>query len=675
MKDVLNLDDYPSLKKAFSDNTKRNYKNSNVNNNDKATTDDLDQDIINSHPEINEISNDKEKQKEMINVLKNYIDNLGKDFKVKQQKLQEVGFEKLKLSSALDLVSDRKIEKCEKYSNINLLCEKEKELLYSINSNSSTSNIGNSNKNKIENSDYFNISNYYSSWKQQQEKEFNIIEQSFTSSTKQQKANFDEKVHIYRESILSVMFNKNPTFKSVYYYFICIFIWLRCWLFAKDINEKGFYHNTSYIMDLVFDFTKTWYYLLFIYSYGYLVVPIIQMLKYYISSNNFNKENKNKIPYKVFFISYVIYWFGIYIITSYFVLQYEEMPTVSSIIVGCELARVSLKMHSYMREKVLYGFSELHEEYINFKPKSMKEAITPSNNTINDKNDKNTNRNINNNPNSHPDIKILSFKEELKRFTFFFFCPSLIYRDSYPRIQHIRWKYLFANIFNFLSCIMFLYILLKYNIEPFMNNFTVSKYFSLIQFIYDSLSLALPGICFLVVGFFMFLHSWMNIFAEILRYGDRRFYEDWWTSTNFEVYYRKWNMVVHEWLYYYIYNDVIRFSLGRINRNYAKYCVFFISVVIHEVVVMYYIKFFYPVLSLFFGGPGILFTYIKTKNKKFNTMIWLKLYLGLGLIMALLLREFTARRKFEGIELISSCHHIIPRSILIYFECYTNKIR
>jgi sterol O-acyltransferase len=68
----------------------------------------------------------------------------------------------------------------------------------------------------------------------------------------------------------------------------------------------------------------------------------------------------------------------------------------------------------------------------------------------------------------------------------------------------------------------------------------------------------------LILGFYMLLHSWFNFWAEILRFPDRLFYEDWWNSLEFGTYYRKWNIVVHEWLYYYIYLDSIRFfNAGR----------------------------------------------------------------------------------------------------------------
>jgi sterol O-acyltransferase len=35
----------------------------------------------------------------------------------------------------------------------------------------------------------------------------------------------------------------------------------------------------------------------------------------------------------------------------------------------------------------------------------------------------------------------------------------------------------------------------------------------------------LPGTLVLLCGFFCLLHSWLNAFAEMLRFGDRMFYQ------------------------------------------------------------------------------------------------------------------------------------------------------
>jgi len=51
----------------------------------------------------------------------------------------------------------------------------------------------------------------------------------------------------------------------------------------------------------------------------------------------------------------------------------------------------------------------------------------------------------------------------------------------------------------------------------------------------------------------------------MLRFGDRLFYKDWWNSVNFSGYYRNWNIVVHDWLFTYIYQDTYMVQCGAIN--------------------------------------------------------------------------------------------------------------
>lgn len=69
-----------------------------------------------------------------------------------------------------------------------------------------------------------------------------------------------------------------------------------------------------------------------------------------------------------------------------------------------------------------------------------------------------------------------------------------------------------------------------------------------------------PGTMMIFMLFYGLMHCWFNIWSEIMRFPDRQFYLDWWTSPEFGTYYRKWNIVVHEWLYYYVYGDMQRFT-------------------------------------------------------------------------------------------------------------------
>ena len=137
------------------------------------------------------------------------------------------------------------------------------------------------------------------------------------------------------------------------------------------------------------------------------------------------------------------------------------------------------------------------------------------------------------------------------------FAPTLIYRDEYPRTSIIRWSFVIQHFAEVVGTMIYTYCLFdRFCVPEFrklnVRELTLSSYVHLI-----SISI-LPGALILIMGFFSFLHCWHNAFAEMLRFGDRQFYLDWWNSTSFNMYYRTWNTLVQDWLYTYIYRDVYK---------------------------------------------------------------------------------------------------------------------
>jgi diacylglycerol O-acyltransferase-1 len=53
--------------------------------------------------------------------------------------------------------------------------------------------------------------------------------------------------------------------------------------------------------------------------------------------------------------------------------------------------------------------------------------------------------------------------------------------------------------------------------------------------------------CWLLM-FYSYFHLYLNLWAEILRFGDRVFYKDWWNSSEVGAYWRLWNAPVHYWV-------------------------------------------------------------------------------------------------------------------------------
>ena len=54
---------------------------------------------------------------------------------------------------------------------------------------------------------------------------------------------------------------------------------------------------------------------------------------------------------------------------------------------------------------------------------------------------------------------------------------------------------------------------------------------------------ALSGMAF----FYIYFHAFLNITGELLRFGDRQFYRDWWNATTIDYFWRNWNIPVHKW--------------------------------------------------------------------------------------------------------------------------------
>ena len=46
--------------------------------------------------------------------------------------------------------------------------------------------------------------------------------------------------------------------------------------------------------------------------------------------------------------------------------------------------------------------------------------------------------------------------------------------------------------------------------------------------------------------------------CEVLRFGDRVFYKAWWNATDFETYWRTWNLPVHYWIVRHSYFPLLR---------------------------------------------------------------------------------------------------------------------
>jgi len=97
------------------------------------------------------------------------------------------------------------------------------------------------------------------------------------------------------------------------------------------------------------------------------------------------------------------------------------------------------------------------------------------------------------------------------------------------------------------------------------------------------LKLSLPNLYLWLLMFYALFHCWLNVLAELTRFGDRRFYEDWWNAASFGEYWKRWNLPVHHWCLRHVYFPMLRRGWSKLQSGFT---VFLISGLLHELLVV-----------------------------------------------------------------------------------------
>lgn len=155
--------------------------------------------------------------------------------------------------------------------------------------------------------------------------------------------------------------------------------------------------------------------------------------------------------------------------------------------------------------------------------------------------------------------------------------PTLVYELAYPRTTHIRVSYLAFKIFSTFSAFFILYITVDEFVLPVLHQMPN------LSFLDALVGLLFPFAILYLLLFFIIFECILNAFAEMTRFADRLFYEDWWNSTSWDQYARRWNRPVHEFLLRHVYMESLRHRQSKTN---ATFITFFLSSCFHELVMV-----------------------------------------------------------------------------------------
>mmetsp|Transcript_23027 Transcript_23027/g.27248 ORF Transcript_23027/g.27248 Transcript_23027/m.27248 type:complete len:717 (-) Transcript_23027:515-2665(-) len=178
----------------------------------------------------------------------------------------------------------------------------------------------------------------------------------------------------------------------------------------------------------------------------------------------------------------------------------------------------------------------------------------------------------------------------LSNIYYFCFAPTLTYQIAFPRMPCRRWFRIATLTGRLVLSISAMYFLLNQVISPPLGEMIKEleahdqKY---AMFSFEIMTKYLPKLTIActytwLLVFYAYFHLFFNLLAEILKFGDRVFYKDWWNSSNVSSYWRLWNLPVHYWLIRHVYFPCIRKGVTKGN---AMFIVFFISAVLHEVMI------------------------------------------------------------------------------------------
>eukprot|EP01083_Nonionella_stella_P021009 58258_1 len=439
------------------------------------------------------------------------------------------------------------------------------------------------------------------------------------------------KIHKTRESPLTLLFIVRE-FKSLYFVFLAGFLLFFASVIVDDFVNKGeLFHSLSLVKWNFTRYNQLFTVWLFMFTYTFSLVFVFygwrhQMFIFATIKSLLRNQSWN---HYIYIGCYVLFMLPLLVYPAIWSIEYNM---AGSLIVACEQTRFILKCHAYfvetLKTKRYHDRSQINAQGDD-KTEQAKRKI-----------------NATDTPPWIVDID-MNLADMIVSFAYFLFSPMLVYRTSYPRTKEIRWSRVFHYLRDVIFSVVSVWVLfIRFCIPVYRKSTSDPGNFSSLfsQFING----ALPGIMLLLLGFFGFLHSWLNLFAELLRFGDRQFYEDWWNARSFAQYYRRWNCVVHDWIYNYVYLPLIEAGYS---KTLAMGVVFASSSIIHEYILTLGCKFCYPVLLFMFGGLGVFFvplTRLWRNAKGWNIFLWSMLFIGQGILLVLYSREWYARNLPDG---------------------------
>jgi len=239
--------------------------------------------------------------------------------------------------------------------------------------------------------------------------------------------------------------------------------------------------------------------------------------------------------------------------------------------------------------------------------------------------------------------KIVEYPDNVTMSDIYYFmgAPTLCYELNFPRTARVRKRFLLRRVVEVMLLSLVMVSLAQQWIAPTVEN-TITAYDgsqSVGVMVTRTFKLAVPNNIIWLLGFYTFFHSYLNAWAEALRFGDRQFYRDWWNATTVQYFWSNWNIPVHKWMQRHIYRPL---RVKGYPKLFAVVVVFALSAILHEVAISVPLGVIkgYSIAGMFSYVPLAIMTdwlYKNTNMSKVwgNVIVWCSLLIGqpIGIIL------------------------------------------
>ncbi|KAK1795220.1 hypothetical protein P4O66_010395, partial [Electrophorus voltai] len=247
---------------------------------------------------------------------------------------------------------------------------------------------------------------------------------------------------------------------------------------------------------------------------------------------------------------------------------------------------------------------------------------------------------------------------------YFAFAPTLCYELNFPRSASVRMGFLLRRLFEMVGVTRLHYVSFQcsssHSATGWLNTTGIFGEFSVVlkwmvpiirssmkplqemdysRMMERLLRLAVPNHLIWLIFFYCFFHSSMNFVAEILRFGDREFYRDWWNSETVTYFWQNWNIPVHKWCLRHFYKPLLRKGASKLVSQAA---VFFTSAFFHEYLVSVPLRMFrlWAFMGMMAQLPLAWIVSRYLRGNYGNAAVWLSLIIGQPIAVLMYVHDY-----------------------------------